>query len=148
MLIREIGTDGEFAAVLELLEDLNDGVASDEGRMRQNWAKMKQYPYYKVFIAEDEDRIVGTFCLLICENIGHDGKKFAILENVVIKSGVRGQGLGRKMLGEALELAKRENCYKLMLSSNSQRQDAHRFYESLGFKRHGISFLVEAGPHD
>lgn len=148
MLIKEIRTNEELIAVLELLKDLNDGEASDEEQMRQNWEKIKQYPYYKIFLAEDEGRIVGTFSLLICENIGHHGKKFAILENVVVKSGLRGQGLGRKMLGEALELAKGENCYKLMLSSNIKRQDAHRFYENLGFKQHGISFMVEDLQHD
>jgi len=35
-----------------------------------------------------------------------------------------------------------------MLSSNAKREDAHAFYESLGFVRHGFSFrfdLAEPG---
>ena len=34
-------------------------------------------------------------------------------------------------------------CYKMALSSNLKREAAHRFYDSLGFGRHGYSFLIE-----
>lgn len=148
MLIREIDTKEEFTVVLELLKDLNDGKKSDETEMLKNWRKMQQYPYFKVFLAELDGKIVGTFCILICHNIGHHGKKFAILENVVITPEMRGHGLGKQMMAEALELAKKENCYKVMLSSNIKRLDAHRFYENLGFRQHGISFMVEDEQND
>ena len=34
-------------------------------------------------------------------------------------------------------------CYKLALSSNERRRDAHAFYETLGFERHGVSFAIK-----
>ena len=148
MLIREVDTREEFSAVLELLKDLNDGVDSDLGGMLENWRKMKQYPYYRLYMAVIDDVIVGTFCLLICHNIGHHGKKFAILENVVVKPDLRGMGFGRQMIQMALELARNQDCYKLMLSSNIKRVDAHRFYENMGFRQHGISFVAEDLKND
>ncbi len=38
-------------------------------------------------------------------------------------------------------------CYKMSLSSNLKRAQAHAFYESIGFEKHGYSFWVhkEAG---
>ena len=33
-------------------------------------------------------------------------------------------------------------CYKLVLSSHLQRHEAHGFYEGLGFRKHGFSFLI------
>ena len=143
MLIREIDTCDEFKAVLALLEEMGDGAPYDEAEMKENWRKMRQYPYYKVYIAEKDGRLVGTFCLLICHNIGHNGKKFAILENVVVKPGFRGQGIGKQMMTWAMEQAQKENCYKLMLSSNLIRTGAHAFYENAGFRQHGLSFVVE-----
>ena len=47
------------------------------------------------------------------------------------------------MMTYARELARQAGCYKLVLSSNRKRERAHAFYESLGFQRHGISFLIE-----
>jgi GNAT superfamily N-acetyltransferase len=33
-------------------------------------------------------------------------------------------------------------CYKMALSSNLNRESAHRFYDALGFERHGYSFVI------
>ena len=46
------------------------------------------------------------------------------------------------MMEFAIELCRARRCYKLVLSSNQTREHAHRFYESLGFGRHGYSFHI------
>jgi GNAT superfamily N-acetyltransferase len=46
------------------------------------------------------------------------------------------------MMEHARELAREAGCYKLALSSNQRRVQAHAFYERLGFERHGVSFVV------
>ncbi|MCY1554110.1 ribosomal-protein-alanine acetyltransferase [compost metagenome] len=55
----------------------------------------------------------------------------------------QGRGIGRQLMAHAIEQAREAGCYKLALSSNAKRQAAHAFYESLGFQRHGISFVIE-----
>jgi GNAT superfamily N-acetyltransferase len=52
---------------------------------------------------------------------------------------------GKQMMQFAMEQCKQAGCYKLMLSSNLKREAAHKFYESLGFQRHGYSFQVLLG---
>jgi hypothetical protein len=47
------------------------------------------------------------------------------------------------MIQEAMRIAANSGCYKLALSSNLKRADAHRFYQSLGFHQHGISFAID-----
>lgn len=54
----------------------------------------------------------------------------------------RGSGIGRAMIQFAMERARESGCYKLVLSSNLARTDAHAFYDALGFRRHGVSFGV------
>jgi GNAT superfamily N-acetyltransferase len=46
------------------------------------------------------------------------------------------------MMEHARDACRRAGCYKLALSSNLKRADAHRFYDSLGFERHGFSFVT------
>jgi GNAT superfamily N-acetyltransferase len=36
-------------------------------------------------------------------------------------------------MGEAIERARALGCYRVQLTSNRVREDAHRFYERLGF---------------
>jgi GNAT superfamily N-acetyltransferase len=54
----------------------------------------------------------------------------------------QGQSIGRAMMEHAREACRQAGCYKLALSSNLRREDAHRFYDSLGFERHGFSFVT------
>jgi len=69
--------------------------------------------------------------------------KEAIAEAVVIRPACRGRGLGRAMMHAAMALAAEKGAYKLALSSNLRRLDAHRFYDGMGFTRHGVSFSID-----
>lgn len=100
------------------------------------------YPYYKHFLAYRDTACAGTFALIVMENLGHQGMPFAIIENVVVDRAFRRQGLGRALMEHARTLARQAGCYKLSLSTNLKRREAHAFYESLGMARHGYSFVA------
>ncbi len=105
--------------------------------------KLKSYPYYKIFIAENSNETVGTFALLIMDNLAHSGSPSGILENVVVDREHQNKGIGKTMTNFAMSLCKNSGCYKLALSSNINRADAHAFYKSLKFEQHGISFKID-----
>jgi hypothetical protein len=42
-------------------------------------------------------------------------------------------GIGRRRIEKAIEYAKEQNCYKVILQSGNKRTDAHKFYESTSF---------------
>ncbi|MES1952491.1 transcriptional regulator [Salinisphaera sp. S4-8] len=54
-------------------------------------------------------------------------------EGVRIAGSRRGQGLGRKLFEWAIERAEEHGCRLIQLTTDKQRPDALRFYESLGF---------------
>jgi GNAT superfamily N-acetyltransferase len=105
-------------------------------------ARFKTYPYYRLHVAEYGGTLIGTFALLIMDNLGHLGTPTAILEDVVVAETLRGKGIGKRMMEYANDLCRQAGCYKMTFSSNSSREAAHRFYESLGFRKHGYSFYV------
>jgi len=100
-----------------------------------------QDPHYVLFVAEQNERIVGSYAFLVMHNLGHLGAPSAIVEDVVVEPSLHGKGVGQAMMRHAMDEARTAGCYKLMLSSNAKRHRAHAFYEQLGFDRHGISFL-------
>lgn len=104
--------------------------------------KMRQYPVYDVFVAEMDDVVVGTFALLIMDNLAHMGAPSAIIEDVNVAPACQGQGIGTRIMEFAMARARKGGCYKLVLSSARDRVDPHRFYRKLGFSQHGISFEV------
>ena len=87
--------------------------------------------------------IVGTFALLIMDNLAHMGAPSGVLEDVVVHRDWRGKGVGKQMVQFAMDRCGERGCYKLALSSNLKRKAAHRFYDDLGFQRHGYSFVVQ-----
>jgi len=103
----------------------------------------RKYPSYRLFVAEFEGEVSGTYELLIMDNLAKRGRKSAIVEDVAVAKQYQGHGIGRAMMQHAVQLAKDARCYKLALSSNLNRHDAHLFYEALGFEKHGYSFRVK-----
>jgi GNAT superfamily N-acetyltransferase len=136
--------DADLPGVLALYSqpELDDGVVLSTEQAREIHAQFARYPHYKLFVAEDGGRIVGTYAFLFMHNLGHLGAPSAIVEDVVVDPTSQGRGIGQAMMRHAVEAARDLGCYKLMLSSNMKRERAHAFYERLGFERHGISFRI------
>ncbi len=125
------------------LESGLDSVVLPIEKAKLIFNKFSQYPDYQLFVADFENEIIGTFALLIMDNLGHMGTPAAVLEDIGISAKFQGKGIGKKLMEFAMNEAKNKGCYKMTLSSNLKRESAHAFYDSLGFKRHGYSFLIE-----
>jgi GNAT superfamily N-acetyltransferase len=133
----------DLPAVLGLYAELNAGRVATLDQAEVLLERLDAYPDYGLYVAESEGRIVGTFCLVVLDNIAHWGTPSALVESFVVSATERGAGLGRRMMREAGRLASEKGCYKLALSSNVDAKPAHRFYESLGFERYGYSFRLD-----
>ena len=77
--------------------------------------------------------VVGTMQLTFTPSISFQGGKRCTVESVRVDAAYRGQGIGRRMMLWAIERAKEKGCVSMQLTTNNDRTDAHRFYESLGF---------------
>ena len=133
------------AAVLATLLSEMDGPARPADAaaivgLQATLEAMASYPSFRAYLVLEQGVAVGSFSLLIFSSLSHGGARQALLDAVVVSAARRGAGVGQAMIGYALALARAAGCYKLGLSSNLVRQDAHRFYERLGFVQHGISF--------
>ena len=137
-------TEADLPSILFLYAQLgqDDGTVLSQDEAGRIFARMNTYPDYRIHVACIASRIIGTFALLIMDNLGHKGAPSAVLEDVVVDKGLRGQGVGRQMMAHANGLCRDKGCYKMAFTSNRNREAAHRFYESLGFEKHGYSFLV------
>ena len=55
-------------------------------------------------------------------------------ESVRVKSSARGQGIGKLLFEEAVNISKQQGCFMVQLTTDRRREDAIRFYKGLGFK--------------
>jgi GNAT superfamily N-acetyltransferase len=148
LIIRE-AENADVSAILELYQqpDMDNGKAISIEKASRILDRLDTYPFYKFFVATQhidiQEDIVGVYGLLIMDNLGHQGMPSAIIEGVCVKQSMHGKGIGKAMMREAESFCREFGCYKLSLASNSKRKQAHQFYQSLGFKQHGISFDLE-----
>jgi GNAT superfamily N-acetyltransferase len=138
-------TERDLPGVLRLYAqpDFDNGKILALDDARKLFARFARYPDYTLYVAEQTGHIVGSFALLVMDNIGHLGTPSAIVEDVVVAPRLQGGGIGRAMMEFARQQSLDKGCYKIVLSSNAKRERAHAFYESLGFIQHGFSFRLD-----
>ena len=141
--IREV-TDDDLSGVLRVLAE--SGIDGDHSftveEARDHLAHIRSWPNFRLFAVLDGGEVVGTYSLVIMDKLGKRGTPAGVVEDVAVAPTRQGQGIGRAMMAHAIEQCREAGCYKLALSSNLKREGAHQFYESLGFERHGYSFVV------
>ncbi|SKB13553.1 conserved hypothetical protein [Planktothrix sp. PCC 11201] len=135
-------TSSDLGLLNQLYTEIDGESPLSLSEVEQIFEQIQQVPNYNIYIAWLNGEPVGTFSLLFIPMILHHSKS-AVIDAVIVTSGYRNQGIGKAMMHEALKLSREAGCYKAMLSSNLKRTNAHQFYESLGFKQHGWSFILE-----
>ncbi len=146
MLTLEIrdAADDDLSGILRVLAEsgIDGGQSFTLDEARAQVARLRMTPGYRLLAALADGEVVGTYALTVIGKLGKRGRPSAVVEDVAVAPARQGQGIGRAMMEHALEQCRKAGCYKLALSSNTKRGEAHQFYESLGFERHGYSFAV------
>ena len=75
---------------------------------------------------------------ILCYDLVEECKPFMVLENIVVSREVRGQGIGAKLMREIEKVAKVNEVKYTMLASTSSREEAHKFYEEVGYKENMV----------
>jgi len=85
-----------------------------------------------VFVCSNAaDEIIGMLSLVIMKI--PTGRK-AWIEDVVVDSKARGQGLGKALMDHALQEARERGVKAIDLTSRPSREGANRLYQSLGYQ--------------
>jgi GNAT superfamily N-acetyltransferase len=102
-----------------------------------------------VLVAELGGEVVGVCQLIVFRHLQSRGGRCAEIESVHVHPDRRGAGVGGALVRAAIERALELGCYRVQLTSNSARTNAHRFYERLGFvpSHVGYKLLLAKSDH-
>lgn len=98
-------------------------------------------PNCDVLSAMEGKKVVATG-MIFYVHVPVRGRSFALIEGLVVDESTRGRGLGTVMLSEFVKLARNRDCYKIIFTSGFDREEAHKLYEKLGFKKWGYEFRM------
>jgi GNAT superfamily N-acetyltransferase len=124
---------------------MDAAAAEAEGRhpaYTEAFARIAASEANRLFVAEQEGRVVGTYQLTALPGIAERGRTRGKIESVHVDPSLRGSGVGAAMMRHAIAEARALGIGLLELSSNKSRTDAHRFYERLGFARSHEGFKM------
>jgi GNAT superfamily N-acetyltransferase len=96
----------------------------------------------RVLVAERAGEVVGVCQLIFFRHLQAHGGLCAEVESLHVHPDHRNGGVGAALIGEAVARARGQGCYRIQLTSNTARPDAHRFYERLGFVPSHVGFKL------
>jgi len=131
-------TDDDLTTMVALLAQLHDPPTAIADA--DTWKRMLAQDHRVILLAEVDGGPAGTADVSIAPNLTHDAQSRAYVENVAVAVGLRRHGVGRALMAEVERVARDAGCYKVTLMSADHRDDAHRFYEALGYERCAVGF--------
>jgi GNAT superfamily N-acetyltransferase len=124
--------------LVALVEQL--GYPADERFIRDQLARLTSQPGTTVFVADDDDAIIGLLCFSIIPLL-HVSGGLGRISALVVGSQFKGQGVGRRLVAEAEEFAWNNGCARIEITSGDHRPDAHAFYEAIGYEQDSRRFI-------
>jgi len=91
-------------------------------------------PRQLLVVGEHENgNVVATLQISLIPYLTHGGCERAQIEGVRVRSDLRGNGIGERMIEWTVDHARRHGCRTVQPTTDKRRVDAQRFYERLGF---------------
>jgi glucosamine-phosphate N-acetyltransferase len=98
--------------------------------------KILQNNNHNIFLyIDDINNILGAITLLTEQKFIHNGKCVAHIEDFVVKKEYRSQNIGKDLMNYAINYAKQNNCYKIILNTDTKLVN---YYSNYGFVNKGI----------
>lgn len=133
----------DLPSILALYRQLSIGdVIPDTEVAAETWRQIIASDFMTVHVAELGGKVVATCVLVIAPNLTRNMRPFALIENVVTEVGLRGQGVGKRVVKAAITQAWDAGCYKVMLLTGRKDPAVLGFYEACGLSRGKTAFEV------
>lgn len=132
-------TLADLPAIIALLADDRLGQGREDAADPPNPAYLASFAAIAadanqyLAVAENEGCVIGCLQLSFIPGLSRLGMWRGQIEGVRIAADRRGDGLGRQMFAWAIAECRARGCGLVQLTTDKQRPEARRFYESLGF---------------
>jgi GNAT superfamily N-acetyltransferase len=88
-------------------------------------------PNTMIFVAEDDDQLVGLATFYLLPNIRHAWHRGHI-EDLFVSPSIQGKGIGSAIFSAVKDYCHEHNIHVIKLDSGNELTAAHRFYEKQG----------------
>lgn len=142
-MIREININ-DFDRLMQLYMQLHNNPMPEKNIATLNlWNKIVNDKLHHIIVAEEDGKIVSSCVCVIIPNLTHNQQSYAFVENVITDINYRKKRLATQCLNYAKEIAKNENCYKMMLLTGSKNDSTLNFYRYAGYNSEDKTAFIQ-----
>lgn len=142
-MIREINGNDLDGLMTLYMQLHGNPFPEKDGRLMKIWESILADENHHIIVAEEDGRIVSSCVCVIIPNLTRGQRPYAFIENVITDEAYRGRGLATDCLNFAREIARRENCYKMMLLTGSKEQSTLDFYTRAGYNKNDKTAFIQ-----
>jgi GNAT superfamily N-acetyltransferase len=138
MLEIETARSGDLTPVLQLLRTQlqeHDIVLTAQALERATRGLIEDHTRGRILTARLDGALVGVAVISFLWTLEHGGPA-AWLDEVYVEPSRRGDGIGRRLVEAAMQVARDSGCIALDLEVDAGHEAAERLYQRLAFKRH------------
>jgi ribosomal protein S18 acetylase RimI-like enzyme len=139
------GEVNDAAALAGLMCELGYDTTKSEMQMRLE--RIATDGRYRTFVAVCDGKVCGMIGTLIFPSIEHNDLSGRIVALVVIST-MRRRGIGRELIATAEKEFAQRGIGRVALNTRLAREEARKFYESLGYERNGWRFVKQLSVRD
>jgi len=131
-------TKDDLSSLEPLLVQLGYDIAP--GEVARRLAAVMKAPGHCLDVAERDGRVIGFIHFYARAAIEKPPE--VIVQALVVDTGVRGGGIGQQLMHRAESWAADNGYLSVALGTQTSRDDAHAFYERLGYRVAATSHLM------
>jgi len=135
----------DAAALAHLMCELGYETTAPEMEMRMR--RITADERYRTFVAVCAGKVcgmIGTHTSLGYEHNDAGGRILALVTGRTM----RRHGIGRALIATAEEDFTKRGIRRITVNTRLAREDAHKFYESLGYERNGLRLVKQLSLRD
>lgn len=133
ILQAEYGDLDQLADLLAELFTLENDFRPDREKQLRGLRLILDNPALgRLFVLRDQDKVAGMANALITISTS-EGCQVVVLEDVIVRDGYRGKGLGRRLVEHVFAWAGAAGMSRVTLLADRNNETALKFYRKLGF---------------
>ena len=123
------------------------GYETTKSEMQMRMERIATDERYRTFVAVLDGKVYGMIGTLTCPSYEHNDPGGRILALATLST-MRRRGIGRALIATAENDFACRGIRRVALHTRLAREDAHKFYESLGYERNGWRFVKQLSMRD
>ena len=118
------------------------GYATRVSEMEMRLETILKKPEYRAFVAVSRDEVCGMIGTCVWDSYAHNSPNGHIIA-LVVSEKMREHGVGKALVAAAETDFAERNIKRIAVNARFEREEAHLFYEQMGYVKNGFRLAKE-----